>query len=343
MTAFFSLFREETISNILDNSSLLIVWLIFIISLIVLSKGAGWIIDSIVSVATKTGIPKGVLGATIVSAGTTLPEVFVSVTSAISGNSAIALGNGIGSIIADTALIFGVMAFLTMVPINKSIFHRLGRWQAFSLILVIGLSFLSYVFNKDGPHLNRISGVILLLVLFIYLGTNLKKKNYSDQDVKDVDYDDDKSIGLLLLIFILGAVCVYFGSKLFVASAVEIAQRLGIPEATIAVTIIAFGTSLPELVTAIVAVRKKEVEIMVGNIMGADILNALFVIGASAVFYPLEISMSFFIFHFPFALLIIIIFRVGFHISKKKFYFNRYIGLLLFLMYLLYNFLLYTN
>lgn len=328
------IFEEHGLAELMTDLPIILLILVFAVSLYCLVKGSDWLIDAVVNIALRTGIPKAVLGATIVSLGTTLPEVLVSVSAAAMGNSELALGNGIGSIIADTALIFGGVVLFGKVVINKGIMRTLGRWQIGSLVLLSLLIFIaSWLHSGENAYLGRTAGIILLLALVIYLGYNLKSSS-KKKDVADSVEEASRSLLLDIAILLAGVVFIFIGARFFIASVTEIALRLGISEATIAVTLVAFGTSLPELITAITAVRKNHSDIMMGNVLGADILNALFVVGASATLTPLYITREVLTIHLPVALLSFVLLYGGYYLNRQKKHFPHWQGGLLVALYL---------
>ena len=332
---------QELVAGLSTSTLLLIV----AVCIALLSKGADWMIDGVVDLAQRTGLPKIVIGATVVSLGTTLPEAFVSVMAAYMGNPGLALGNGVGSIIADTGLIFGLTCVLAAVPVNRFILNRTGWVQVGSatLLVVIAVAILFNTPPDSEPTLNRWVGFFFLFLLVIYLYVTYlwaKQGEHMGQEEEDETPQALMGLGLCWLMVIGGLLLVVIGARVLVPSASEIAYRFGVPEDVIAATLVAFGTSLPELMTAIAAVRKGHPEITVGNIVGADVLNVLFVIGAAAAAAPLAIPANFYYFHFPAMLIILYSFRV--FISMNKTEFHRWQGIWLLAVYGGYVFLQYA-
>jgi cation:H+ antiporter len=314
------------------------------ICILLLAKGADWMIDGVVELACRTGLPRIVIGATIISLGTTMPEAFVSVMAAWMGNPGLALGNGVGSIIADTGLIFGLTCMLTVIPMNRFILNRTGWVQVGSATLLVGIALAVLIWMEGEPVLSRWVGLLFLLLLggYMYM-TYTWAKQGADKDVDKgkTDITGSMGLGLSWLMIIGGLLIIVTSARILVPAASEIAQRIGVPDDVIAATMVAFGTSLPELMTAIAAVRKGHPEIMVGNIVGADVLNCLFVIGAAAAAKPLVVPPNFYLFHFPAMLLILYLFRF-FIFTNKDGYFRRWQGGWLFGVYVLYLVLQYA-
>lgn len=271
---------EEIIFNFLENLSTFSLFLFIGLSLYVLGKGADLFVDQAVKISINWGIPKLIVGATIVSLGTTIPEASVSVISALKGNPDLALGNAIGSIIANTALILGVASLVGEVPVDRRSIDRQGKLLiTASLILsIISLP----VFSSGGDGLiSQKTGILFLLMLVYYIYSTIKWG--MSEDIEDDDLDkNQQSIVKQLFILFFGIFIVVVSSNVLIPSVEIIAIRMGIPQSIIASTLVAFGTSLPELVTAITSVKKGHGELAVGNIVGANILNILLVIGLSA-------------------------------------------------------------
>jgi len=322
-------FGDEThLINLLQGFPTIALIGIILACTIALSKGADWMIDGVVDLARRTGLPRIVIGATIVSLGTTTPEAFVSVMAAWMGNPGLALGNGVGSIIADTGLIFGAACMLTRIPMNRFILDRTGWVQVGAATLLVVISIGARVTTADQPVLGRWVGVIFLLLLCGYLYKTYTWAKAGDQEpAKDEKKDTPESMRLARCWVMVGGglFIVVLSARILVPSASEIAHRIGVPDDVIAATMVAFGTSLPELMTAIAAVRKGHPEIMVGNIVGADVLNCLFVIGAAAVAKPLVIPPNFYLFHFPAMMLILYPFRF-FIFTNTDGFFKRWQG-----------------
>lgn len=293
--------------------------IVIAICIVVLSKGADWMIDGVVDLAKRTSLPRIVIGATIISLGTTMPEAFVSVMAAWLGNPGLALGNGVGSIIADTGLIFGLTCILASVPVNRFILNRTGWIQVGSATLLVSIAIVLFLTSSGEPIIGRSIGIFFLILLsgYLYLTYHWAKSG-GEKALEGENESRSKPMGVTLCWIMIagGLFLVVAGARLLVPSASEIAGRMGVPDDVIAATMVAFGTSLPELMTAIAAVRKGHPEICVGNVVGADVLNCLFVIGAAATARSLPIPPNFFYFHFPTMLIILYSFR--FFISTNR-------------------------
>lgn len=335
---------EELLIGIIPGLPTVVLLIVIGVCILLLSKGADWAIDGVVALARRTGLPRIVIGATIVSLGTTLPEAFVSVMAAWTGNPGLALGNAVGSIIADTGLILGVACVMTRVPMNKFILRRTGWVQVGSATLLVAISLISLWIMPE-PVLKRGVGFMFLGLLAVYMYvTYYWAKTGGDQagDGEAEDESDEMGIPKSLVMIFGGLFLVILGARILIPCASECAVRIGVPQDVIAATLVAFGTSLPELMTAFAAIRKGHPEIMVGNVVGADVLNCLFVIGASASATPLAIPENFFLFHFPVMLLILWSFRTFIAMQDKKGYFERWQGGWLLGIYIVYVILTYA-
>jgi cation:H+ antiporter len=317
---------------------------IIAVCIFLLSKGADWMIDGVVHLARRTGLPRIVIGATIISLGTTTPEAVVSVMAAWMGNPGLALGNGVGSIIADTGLIFGLTCLLTRIPVNRFILNRTGWVQVGAATLLVLIAVIVLLVMEGEPILHRWVGMLFVVLLagYMYI-TYVWAKQGVDGTPMDEGVDDSELVGLVKCWMMLlgGLLLVVVGARILVPSAAEIAYRMGVPDDVVAATMVAFGTSLPELMTAIAAVRKGHPEIMVGNVVGADVLNCLFVIGFAALARPLAVPINFYEFHFPAMLLILYPFR-AFIFMNKDGWFRKWQGGWLLGIYLVYLILQYA-
>lgn len=267
---------------------MLIPILLFVVGLVLLIKGGDWFVDGASSIAHRFHIPEILIGATVVSIGTTLPEVMVSATSAIEGHGEIAYGNAIGSIICNTSLI----AALT-VAIRPSAIKRK------SLILPLVFFYAAAIFYSVIAYttgfFSRIVGRILLAMFVAYILISVFQAKNDMNSAKDESEDEEtKSNSLLLdiVFLVLGAACIAVGARLLVDNGTIIAEKLGVPESVIALTFVALGTSLPELVTAITSLAKGHGALSLGNIIGANMFNLVLVSGVSVVLSPFPVPAS---------------------------------------------------
>ena len=264
--------------------------ILLIAGFILLIKGASWFADSASGIAVRARIPQLVIGLTIVAMGTSLPEAAVSISSTLKGNAGIAVGNVVGSNILNILLILGITAVLTPLAVRKSTMR-------FEIPFMIAVSVILSVCGLMDNRLGRIEGVILLVLFLCYLGYLFYMSRTSLETVDDginQQAVEQKPLYRLLLIFAAGIVCTILGSTITVDAATELAKAFGVSDRVIGLTIVAFGTSLPELATCIVAAIRNNEDIAVGNIVGSNIFNILFILGSCACLSPLDYSRDFF-------------------------------------------------
>ena len=343
MCLFYGVYMDALLHDFLINSSVAISLMVLVVSLFTLSKGADWLVDSAVALSLKWGMPKMVIGATIVSLGTTLPEASVSTLAAIKGNADLALGNAIGSIIADTALIIGLAAMLGTVPVDKRLIRRQGtvQFSAALLLTLVSLPFFSP--GREGKIYQWMGWIfVVLLACYMYISFRWAKESMKGGEQKPVEEKKQKPLWLLLAWLAAGIAVVVLSSKVLIPAVEVSAIKIGIPQSIIAATLVAFGTSVPELVTAITAVRKGHGELAAGNIIGADILNVLFVLGVAAAVTPsgIRVPVEFYYLQFPTMLLVLGIFR--FCSTRQRSVITRVQGAVLFIFYAAYIILNFT-
>ncbi len=268
-----------------------------------LVKGADWFVDGAAGLATKMGIPTLVIGLTVVAFGTSMPELAVSVSSSIQGGEGVAIGNVIGSNITNICLILGLSAVFCVLPVGKSL-------RRFDFPVLIGSSALILLFGATGWSIARWEGAILAALLVAYTvilivkGLKDKKKGLVEfpeeektepKNRVDAWYQSMKEkTWFLIVVTIVGLALIIGGANMAVEGATTIAKSLGVSDAVIGLTVVAIGTSLPELVTSVTAARKGETDIAVGNIVGSNIFNVLMVLGLSALCFPLPFESGFF-------------------------------------------------
>jgi cation:H+ antiporter len=286
----------------------------------VLAKGADILVEQAVSLSRRLGVPKMLIGATVVSVGTTLPEAAVSVLAAVRGVPGLALGNSVGSIIADTGLILGLAILIGRVPVERHLVNR-QSWIQVSSALLLVLASVPYLALRglfsDGGRLPQPVGIAFLVLLGLYLWRSISWSRATPGGAPDDAVDEDAAQANAPLVALawlaLGVVMVVLASNVLITAVQELALRLRIPDAIIAATLVAFGTSLPELVTAVTAVRRGHGELAIGNVLGADVLNVLFVSGAAAAVTRggLAVPPQFFYLFFPAMLFVVLVLRFG--------------------------------
>lgn len=248
--------------------------LLFIIGLVCIVKGGDWFVDSAAWLAEVTGIPKFIVGATIVSVATTLPELIVSVMAALDKKVDMAVGNAVGSVIANTGLILAISLLFTFGTVNKKHFTS-------KAILLIAACTALLVFCISG-QVTVWAGLVLLVIFLLYIWDNLRQGKADMGGEQKLPFDKAE-LPKRILFFILGAAGIVIGARLLVDNGSELARILGVPENIIALTFVAIGTSLPELVTAITAIVKKQSSLSVGNIIGANVIDLTLILPVCAL------------------------------------------------------------
>lgn len=253
--------------------------LLLLVGLALIVFGADWLVDGASTIARKAGISEFVIGLTIVGFGTSCPELVVSLTGALQGNADISVGNVIGSNIFNTLLILGMTAVIAPLAVTKANARR-------DIPIVVLVTFLFAVFCLSGHEINRWEGIAFLLVFALYMFFCFKSD--AGETAGEAAEVKEMNIWLAILLVAAGLGGLIFGGQLFVNNATDIARALGVSDKFIAITLLAGGTSLPELATCIVAAAKKKDQLALGNILGSNVFNILLILGASAVITPLS-------------------------------------------------------
>ena len=260
---------------------------LLVVGFVFLVKGADWFVEGAGKVAEKFGIPQLVIGLTIVAMGTSLPEAAVSVSAALKGSADITIGNVVGSNIMNVLVILGLTSVIRPIAVQKSTVQYEIPFVALISVFLLALGYSDHV-------VGRADGVILWVLFIAYL-LYLFKMAKSGEYVPEELPDEDKPIPVwkMVLLIIVGAVMIVLGSDMAVDAASELARIFGMSERLIGLTIVAFGTSLPELVTSVTAAVRGKADIAVGNIVGSNIFNILFVVGTSALITPVVYASNF--------------------------------------------------
>lgn len=267
--------------------SLILTYVLFVFGFVILIKGADWLVDGASSVAKKFGISAIVIGLTIVAFGTSAPELIVNLFASIQGNTDIAIGNILGSNISNIFLILGISALIYPLAVKKNTTWKEIPLAMLAVIVIALMANDALIDGKSFSAITRIDGLILLgfFSIFLYYTNGISKgSEIEEQAVKS------RKFSTSILMIVGGLICLTVGGKWIVDGAVSIATGLGISQALIGLTIVAVGTSLPELATSAVAAYKKQADIAVGNIVGSNIFNIFWILGLSAVIKPLPFS-----------------------------------------------------
>lgn len=308
----------------------MLTYFLFVVGFVLLIKGADWLVDGASSIARKLKISNIVIGLTIVAFGTSAPELIVNIMASIRGNSDIAIGNVVGSNIANILLILGISAIIFPLAVKKgTVFKEIPL----SLLAVLALWLMANDILLDGASRNVLSMIdgfifILFFIIFLYYTFGISKATGQEEKVKEL------KVVTSVFMVLVGIIALTVGGNWIVEGAILIAKQLGISEALIGLTIVAIGTSLPELATSAMAAYKKNPDIAMGNVVGSNIFNIFWILGVSALIHPINFSaiMNFDIYFLVFttALLFTVMF-IG-----KKHILERWQGLLFILIYVAY-------
>ncbi|WP_293729949.1 calcium/sodium antiporter [uncultured Actinobacillus sp.] len=307
--------------------------------LLLLIWSADRFVDGAAATARHFGMPQLLIGMVIIGFGTSAPEMIVSAFSAINGNPGIALGNAYGSNITNIALILGLTALILPLAVNSQVLKQ-------ELPVLIFVTVLSAFLIMDGD-VSRLDAWILLVVFFIYMGWTIWNGLHNKEDSLTTDVKEElqeqayMSLGKALLLVVIGLALLMVSSQLLVWGAVEVARYFGVSDLIIGLTIVAVGTSLPELASSIMAARKNEVDLAVGNIIGSNLFNTLAVVGIAGAISPMHVGQEIFTRDmFVMSILTLLLFFFGF---GKKGEINRFKGMILLVTYIAYNFYLFKT
>ncbi len=297
----------------------MLIYIFLLVGFVMLIKGADIFVDSSSSIAKKFGIPSIVVGLTIVAMGTSAPELSVSIQSAIAGMNDMSIANVVGSNIFNLLVVLGLSSVVNKLKITN--------YKDVVIMFVVGLIML--LCSIDGM-LGVLDGIILLGAFVVYIASLLIKA-YKENNKEETE-EEQRPLILTIIFCIIGLLSIVFGGDIVVDSASVIAQQLGMSENLIGLTVVAIGTSLPELVTSIMATKKGEIDIAIGNVVGSNIFNMLLILGAASIINPMTVS----IFAFIDLIFVIIAMIVFIAITFKSKTLNKIKGLPLVLMYIAY-------
>ncbi|HIH97053.1 MAG TPA: calcium/sodium antiporter [Thermoplasmata archaeon] len=306
------------------------IWLafiIFVLAVVLIVKSAGWFVEGASAIARLLGVSEVMIGLTIVSFATTAPEFVTSVSASYRGDPGLAVGNAVGSCLCNIGLILAVVGIVQVTKIEKKTLHN---W-AIPMLIFVGITF---AFSLNG-EISRIDGGLILalfLLFYIFLVVRLLRHPSNKEKLANLREKREK-LKQKALQFLVGAAGVVVGSQLLVRSGEAMAKNLGVPEIIIGITLLAMGTSLPELVTAIVSIRKHMGKLSIGNIIGANFLNLAWVISTAALVNPLTIDPETLTFTFP---LLLLLTAVLLGCLYWKYELNRWKGAILLGIYLAY-------
>ncbi len=312
--------------------------ILIVIGFIFLVKGADLLVKAATSIAKKFGLSEMLIGLTIVAIGTSLPEIFITITSAIDGHSDLIIGNAIGSCICNFLFVIGISSLVRPVKFDNRI---IKRHLPISIIAMLLLLFLGNTTKLGETHIiDRWQGIVLLLCTVIYIiytiyeEKKLKDKQMDDEIIKDVESKEVKSGWTIIAFFILGVLGLKFGSDFVVDNSILIAERLGLSERFIGMTIVAVGTALPEIITGIIAAKRNESDLLLGNITGSNIFNLCLLVGLGAIINPLTFTTDFN--SSIFVLIVVTVYLQFMATLNKNSELDRKRGILLIIVYIIY-------
>jgi cation:H+ antiporter len=306
-------------------------FLFIILGLVLLVLGGDWLLKSAVGMSLRLNISKIIIGMTVVSFATSAPELIVSLKSAIDGFPDIALGNVVGSNIANIGLILGLVMIISEMKVDESFFKT--DWPV--MLVASGLLFGILLFDGE---IGRMEGILLFLCIIGFVIYIVKYQNTSPEEI-DLPETIQMKIPLIFWFLTIGGGALYLGSELLIKGAVNVAQQFGVSDRIIAVTVVAIGTSIPELAASLIAAIKKESSISIGNIIGSNIFNILGVLGLTAIIHPIKLVDTrlitfdiYWMLGFAFILLPLVL-------MPKKGFLDRKAGILLLLSYIIFVYL----
>lgn len=297
-------------------------YILLVIGFVLLIKGADIFVSGASNISKRLGIPSVIVGLTIVSLGTSAPELAVSAISAIKGNNEIAVGNVLGSNLFNTLVVLGVTTIIMTLTIKKSEVKRDYTINILATTVLLFLTFTTILGGRDN-YISRLDGIVLLIgcISYItYLVLSVKRGKVSSENIQEelaVESVSEISIFKSIIKLIIGIAGIVIGGQVVVDSATNIATSLGMSEKLVGLTIVAIGTSLPELVTSVVAALKGEKDIAFGNILGSNIFNILLIIGLSSAISPIAVSNNL-LFDFIFLIIVTLIIGIMIFFNKKE-------------------------
>lgn len=258
----------------------------FVVGIVLVILGADWLTKGASDLARRLKMSELMIGLTIVAVGTSLPELVISVSSALSGNSGISLGNVLGSNIFNGMLILGVTAMITPIAFSGKMLSREIPFNLLASIVILLVSGSMLVGGAPGEYITRYGGMLLLCFCAVFVRYTFSLKGGDEEEAAQ----QPMSVGKILLFIVGGLAALVFGGKMFVSGASDIARGFGLSEALIGITIVSAGSSLPELAVSVSAARKGNVGIALGNVLGSNILNVFFILGCSATISPISLE-----------------------------------------------------
>jgi cation:H+ antiporter len=331
----FYFYKENSMENFINQSPMFLVALLLVAGFALLIKGADFFVEGSSSVAKRFSVPSVIIGLTVVAMGTSLPETAVSVTASVTNNNALAVSNAVGSNIFNLMVVIGVCTLLTVVDVGEDTIKSDIPFSAFCALLLMLLGICG-IGDASGMILGRLDGILMLVIFVIYLLLLVRRTLKAQAQDRDLEGETDEDIRLLsmpvsLIYIIGGGAAIALGGSLTVDTASRIATELGMSQTLIGLTIVSIGTSLPELVTSVVAARKGEIGMALGNAIGSNVFNFLMVLGIASAISPIS-----FIRENVIDILVLLVFTVVVWLLAKKGTMKRKDGIILLVLYAIY-------
>ena len=308
------------------------VYLLLFIGILLLFASGKYLVESSIAISRLLRIPRMIIGLTVVAFGTSAPELLVSLQAAVSGFPEMAMGNVVGSNISNILMVLAITAIIFPIPVPSIFVKR--DWP-----IMMFVSLLLFVFTLNG-WLTRLEGLVFILLLIVYLGYAVILARSTKKEKEDSNEQGSMRWWVAALIFLVSCIGLAFGANLLVNNAAVIAEDVGISKRVIAITMVAVGTSIPELATSVIAAMKKETDISVGNIIGSNIMNVLSVLGVTSIIGPIKVSDEIAKFDIPWMLATsVLLLMLMLPAARSRI--TRWEGIFMILIYLLYIYLIF--
>jgi len=308
------------------------VYLLLFVGLALLFVSGKFLVDSSVAISRRLKIPRMIIGLTVVAFGTSAPELLVSLQAAFSGYPEIAMGNVVGSNISNILLVLAITALIFPIPVPASSVKR--DWP-----IMMGVSLLLYIFAMNG-WISRLEGVIFVVLLGLYILYSVLRARSAERVVEQETDQGHMKWGVAVILLLVSIVGLAFGADLLVENAALVAEKMGMSKRVVSITMVAVGTSIPEVATSVIAALKKETDISVGNIIGSNIMNILSVLGFTSLVSPISVSTEIAGFDIPWMLGISLLFLL-LMLPASRSRITRWEGSLMIVIYLVYIYFLF--
>ena len=312
------------------------IYVLFVIGFLLLVKGADWLVEGSSALARRFGVPSIIVGLTVVAFGTSLPEMIVNVFSASQGNTDIALGNVIGSNLSNILLILGLTAAIFPLDVKVATAWKEIPFSLFAIVVLFVMSNDTLIDHLNLSVLTASDGILMLCFFgfFLYYVIEMALRHHEENPFNNKEMKENLPTWKIALYLVSGVICLYFGGRWVVDGAIVIARKFGLSDYLISATVVAIGTSLPELVTSIIAATKKEPDLSVGNVIGSNIFNVLLVLGTTSIIKPIPVNPG--INYDLIFTMVVTVYLFLFMFVGKKYKLERWQGIFFVILYLMY-------